>query len=241
MPTRPDERVLIINNGLLGGLVATWAECAPGLGGSPGDEPRAVLWFGPDNRPSRGKRLEAVRRQAHLCGLRLPGAMSERGCVRVESTDGPPESMSEGLRTTAMLVSALVEAASLGIGRVIWPAHAGAAEKLDADRLADTCDRALLAAQLVSIDLGRGTPLAESGLVVQTPYADLNDTQLLELALDLDAPLNACWWCLNEDVRPCGHCSSCMRWREALTRVDPSQVLPQDTLGAGSLGVEARR
>jgi hypothetical protein len=98
---------------------------------------------------------------------------------------------------------------------------------VNTDTLADVCDRALLAGQLVGLDVARlgsagdGAPMAK-GLRIETPYADLTDAQLMDLALDMDVPLHACWWCLNEDAKPCAHCSGCMRWREALAAVDPA-------------------
>ncbi len=125
-----------------------------------------------------------------------------------------------------MLLSAAIEAVSFGLSRVIWPIHAGAAKDVNTDALADVCDRALLAGQLVGLDVARAGAADGAALVrsvrIETPYADLTDAELMDLALDMDVPLNACWWCLNEDARPCAHCSGCMRWREALAAVDPA-------------------
>jgi 7-cyano-7-deazaguanine synthase in queuosine biosynthesis len=135
-----------------------------------------------------------------------------------------------------MLLSAALEAASLGLSRIIWPIHAGAAPEVDVAALADVCDRALLAGQLVGLDLARlaagATPTR--GVRIETPYADLTDAELMDLALDMDVPLHACWWCMNEDAKMCGQCSGCMRWREALRAVDPAAHLDIQVLADNS-------
>lgn len=89
--------------------------------------------------------------------------------------------------------------------------------------------------QLVGIDIARVGDAGASGVRIETPYADLTDAELMDLALDMDVPLNACWWCLNEDSEVCGQCSGCMRWREALLAVDPAGRLDIRVLAAGPL------
>ena len=133
-----------------------------------------------------------------------------------------------------MLLSAAIEAASLGLSRVIWPIHAGAAREVDTDALADVCDRALLIGQLVGLDTARAAGV--TSIHIETPYADLTDAQLMDLALDMDAPLHACWWCLNDGPAACTQCAGCMRWREALAAVDPAARLDIEVLAGGGGG-----
>ncbi|HYF15051.1 MAG TPA: hypothetical protein VD971_08290 [Phycisphaerales bacterium] len=90
------------------------------------------------------------------------------------------------------LLGALLAAAHAGFRRVVWPASAGAGESVDIDRLSQIADRALCAARYASVcaaDDGAGVEL-------ETPYAELSDRQLAELALDMGCPVDTCWWAL---------------------------------------------
>ncbi len=228
-PTNPTPGpALIINAGTLPGLLACWSEGvvrpasvhrAPQAGT---DVPSApIAWFPPDERPARARRKYAVERQVELCSL---AGFSERVVMRFDppAHAGVHETIASGAKETAMLLSAAIEAASLGLSRVLWPIHAGAAREVSVDTLADICDRALLIGQLVGLDVVRASGEQQVGLRIETPYADLIDAMLMDLALDMDVPLSAAWWCMNEDARACGQCAGCMRWREALVAVDPT-------------------
>lgn len=242
-PVDPTLRgpALIMNNGTMPGLVACWSEgvVRPAAVKKGPEQHGAVAWFPTDDRPAREKRRAAVQRQVELCAL---AGMSERSVVKFEPSVHATvhEAISSGARTTAMLLSAAVEAAGLGLTRVIWPVHAGAAREVDTDLLADVCDRALLVGQLVGLDRSRIAHGPGGGIRIETPYADLTDAQLMDLALDMDTPLHAAWWCLNDDDKACGQCAGCMRWREALVEVDPAgrldiQILATTPMGSGTL------
>jgi hypothetical protein len=223
---------LIINDGSLAGLVACWAEgvVRPAANRKPGAAQTAPMaWFPMDDRPARERRREAIGRQVELCSL---AGFSERMVMRfdVPLHAAVHEGAARGGKQSAKLFSAAVEAISLGMSRVIWPIHAGAARDVDIDALADVCDRALLVGQLVGLDAPRSADSA--ALRIETPYADLTDAQVMDLALDMDVPLHAAWWCLNEDPQPCGQCAACMRWREALAAVDPVGQLDIQVLAA---------
>lgn len=193
-----------------------------------------MAYFPVDDRPARTLRRDAVTRHVELC--RLAG-MSERQMVRCDAPAAGIAGLSEGLVTgakqSAMLISAVLEATTLGLSRVVWPIHAGASQDIDITQLADICDRAMLVAQLIGLDSTRTTDRAIS---IQTPYADLNDAQMMELALDMDVPVHNAWWCLNEQPSACGHCSACMRWHEALRTVDPAGILDIHVLTGPSGG-----
>jgi 7-cyano-7-deazaguanine synthase in queuosine biosynthesis len=185
-----------------------------------------------DDRPQRARRVAAVRRQAELCALPAP---IERSLVafdpgRPGAPGGLSEELAAGSRTTLMLAAACIQAAALGIERVVWPIHVGGHQEgsLNVDEMMDLCDRALLVSQLVSLDAPRTT--GRMGVRIQTPYVDFTDAQMMDLALDMDAPLAACWWCLNDQPEPCGHCGPCLRWRRALAAVDPVQSLRLEDL-----------
>lgn len=240
---------LIINDGSLGGLLACWAEGvvrANLVQGLTTDATASglIAWFPGDTASpaapgSIARRRSAVERQVDTCGL---GGWSDRQLIRADTLthalSGISESALAGTRQSVMLLNACLEAASRSIPRVIWPVHAGggggegAAGDLDA--LAAISDRALLIAQLMLVDSGHSRRHA---LRIETPYMDFTDAQMVDLALDMDAPLGACCLCINdpEDTpgqhgtargnNGCGQCSGCMRWREALIAVDPARAL----------------
>lgn len=219
---------LIINQGSIPGLVASWAEGVVRTRRAGAEDALPMAYFPSDDRPARPSRHEAVRRHVELCNL---GGMSERQMVRCDAPAagiaGLTEALVTGSKQSAMLISSVLEATTLGLNRVVWPIHAGAAEEIDVAQLADVCDRAMLVSQLIGIDAAR---TSDRGIVIETPYADLNDAQMVELALDMDVPIQQAWWCLNEQPAACGHCSSCMRWREALRQVDPAHTLDLQVL-----------
>lgn len=88
------------------------------------------------------------------------------------------------------------------ICRLVWPVQLGGAvgggEKPDPQRaemviqgLSDAADRALLLSRLLAMDSesafnGR---LGAGRFIIQTPYLELSDEQMVELALDMDVPL----------------------------------------------------
>ncbi|MFO0830926.1 MAG: hypothetical protein U0637_03675 [Phycisphaerales bacterium] len=94
----------------------------------------------------------------------------------------------EGEREAVSMLSACHLAASLGCARVIWPVSAAVSDSLDLDRLAAIADRALVVSRLASLDTG---PL---GVTIEAPYAELTDRQVADLALDVGAALETCWW-----------------------------------------------
>jgi hypothetical protein len=118
-----------------------------------------------------------------------------------------------------LLLDACAEVMKLGISRLVWPIHSGAASEADlrTDVLADACDRSLLAGQLASLDAPRTGP-GSRGVRIETPYADLTDRQMAEIVIDLGAPVAACWWCETSAERACAACRSCVRWSNAWKR-----------------------
>ncbi len=97
-------------------------------------------------------------------------------------------SATEGERESVAMLSACHLAASLGCSRVIWPVSAAASDSIDLDRLTAIADRALVVSRLASLD----TPPV--GVTIEAPYAELTDRQIADLALDIGAALETCWW-----------------------------------------------
>lgn len=124
-----------------------------------------------------------------------------------------------GEREAIELVAAAYEAIRRGGTRVFWPVSAAAGDSLDLDRIAQAADRALMAGRLAGLDaMLHGSP----GLTIQTPLVDLTDRQLADLAMDMDVPLEACWWW--GDAPDAQAHQARARWRSSLAAVGWSGV-----------------
>ncbi len=94
----------------------------------------------------------------------------------------------------------LLEAAQIairsGIRKVVWPIRVMRPEtRVGMDQLIDTIgntvDRAILASRLASLDADQDTAV---DVTIETPFVDLSNEQMLDLASDLAVPVEACWW-----------------------------------------------
>jgi hypothetical protein len=159
---------------------------------------------------SRG---EAVRRRADLLGFAQPITLPA-GPAKTAEGDKETDPSDPAL-TTDLLLRAGHEAIRLGVSRVVWPVHC-ATDLAAMDR---ELARARLVERLVNLDAppaeGRGAH--EPAVLFETPLLDLTDRQIAELAADLDAPLDVCWWCQKDGPAPCGRCAGCRRWEPQLT------------------------
>jgi len=99
-----------------------------------------------------------------------------------------------------MLLEAAQIAMRAGIRKVVWPIRIMRPETMLApdqttdifvDEIGAAIDRALLAARLASLDAGEDTAV---DVVIETPFVDLSNAQIAELAADLAVPLETCWW-----------------------------------------------
>ena len=146
-------------------------------------------------------REHAIRRHADLYGLDIVGGLE--GLSAPVKTSGPA--------TTRLLIDAGTAAAAAKAGRAHWCVHYGAGvdrDVVDLDAVATACDRALLASRLLALD-------AETEVRIEAPYADFSDRQLVELATDLDAPLDTCWWAIDDKKSPTATAAR-LRWTRAL-------------------------
>lgn len=236
MSVRAQTEALFVSDGGLGSLVALWRERArwPRERGAPdiradlrsvirGEPPRgsAVLCIAPAGTPGAA----AAARQSDLSGLPVIPSI-EPGQV-------------ESLSSVALLRTAEV-AVARGLSRIVWPVHLGGGSS--SEPMTTAAERAAQVAQLALLDLPRaGGPRT---LEIETPLLELSDAQVLELALELDAPLprplggaqgfhaagGACWWC-DRTQRPgaegtmCGACTGCQRWGRAWAAADPAGLM----------------
>ncbi|HYD00549.1 MAG TPA: 7-cyano-7-deazaguanine synthase [Phycisphaerales bacterium] len=190
---------LIIADGSIATLLAVWREavCRP----SDSENAKPALWAPANLAP------QAAAANAQF--VKLAGLPS--------TITGPLPATITGLSASLMLLAAGEDAAKRGIGRVVWPVQFAAAD--DATRLtqvAGAFDRALLAARLLSIDTRQA---GGQSVLIHTPFAELNDNQLLDLAADMDAPVGSAWWCEKQAEAQqsiCGRCDACSRWLAAM-------------------------
>jgi len=166
-PMSEEGGSLIISDGGLAGLVgATIAsqESAPG-----------TIWLAPAGDDNDDARTNAVAVQASVLDLGV-------------THDDPSHPGDE----TTMLLSAARAALGAGLDRVIWAIHLGGHDPdawPDLDELATRMDKALLCGRLASLEAS-----TQIGVSIETPLIDLTDRQLADLAADLAAPIETCWW-----------------------------------------------
>jgi len=101
-------------------------------------------------------------------------------------------SRAPGEQESRDLLGAAYVGAKHSCTRIFWPVSAAAGEGLDLDRIAEAHDRAILVSRLAALDAAHhGVP----GLRIDTPYLDLSDRQVADLAVDMDLPLDQSgWW-----------------------------------------------
>lgn len=184
-------KVLVLADGGLAGLLAIAAarEAVAAFHAMPrgaGDEPRPMVMFLPRDAAQTDLRAAAVRRQAARYDLELVAApMGVGGLMGGGET---------GLADSIALSLAAGLATAAGVPEVVWPAFFGRAaepDHVDLDALARACDRAVLATRMAALDAHEHRV---PSIRIKTPYADLSARQLAELALDLNVPIESCWW-----------------------------------------------
>lgn len=181
--------VLVLSDGGMASLVACAIErerVAQGIA-ERGIGPRVAVapWAlaGGGEGWERDRRIRSIARQVELLGFELMGELESRG-------RSIQERESEGLLKAAQ------HAAREGFERLVWPVQGVRAGEvgtagLDLEWTARVVDKAVLVGRLVAVDANEHQL---PGFKVEVPLADLSDEQLADLALDLDAPVQACWW-----------------------------------------------
>ncbi len=108
----------------------------------------------------------------------------------------PPEdeqvnALSNARLQTRMLTEAAYLALELGLQRVVWPIRIPQQHPDRIRAIGDAIDRALLISRLVTLD---ATDETAHEVVIETPFVDLSDAQIVELARDMAISLESCWW-----------------------------------------------
>lgn len=169
-PTGP---TLVISDGDLPSLLACAAVHESGRAQT--GPTSSAIWV---SVPGDSAQAAAARRQAELYGF----------CV-LELTASSSDALGgvEALSSTLLRAAALASAE--GLRCVIWPRNAG--ERLELPAARHAIERAELVSRLASLE---AEVLGRPAIEVRALYADLTDTQIADLALDMDLPIQTCWW-----------------------------------------------
>lgn len=188
---------LLINLGNLAGVTALALE----------PDPTAVaLWHPRLELPCGPALARAVGRQAETFGVEqvdyAPPLYQPASPVTLEA---------EGVEATILLMAAARQALQHGCRRLVWPVQVGP----EYEAMSTVLERAQLVTHLLELDL------AGEALLIEVPFAELTDAQLVEIALHADAPVHAAWWCEYDRDKPCGGCDACLRWRQVAHAATP--------------------
>ena len=141
----------------------------------------------------------AVVRQAGVYGLEVFAQQAvyppEQIAQHIEPTTDEGQATIGPIQSQILLEAARI-AMQAGIRRVVWPIRvirpeSPAQVEHFVDQIAHAVDRAVLASRLVSLDANRSTAV---DVVIETPFVDLSNDQMMDLAGDLALPIETCWW-----------------------------------------------
>lgn len=182
----------LILDGGLGSLVALScsSDDAVSIGSKRASGPSATVWLPGGYGESGRLRRDAVARQAVLLNARNLTAQTVDGLNQTTTVGGGAGGIHP---QTRLLLDAVLQARRCGCTRIVWPAHPGSgidSESIEVEKAALIVDRALLVEQLVNLDASSNA----TRISIETPYADLSDRQLAELAADVSIPLKTLWW-----------------------------------------------
>ncbi|MFO0786984.1 MAG: hypothetical protein U0573_11610 [Phycisphaerales bacterium] len=182
-------RTLVISDGSVASLLAC-AGAREAIVSAGGDEKaaRPIVLFVPVGDETNRARRQAVERQAKLYELDMADMKTDlRG-------PGAHGSFGAGLSESIHLITATYQAAQLGCDVVVWPVQFAGVS--DVEKIARASDRALLVTRLASLD---STEHGKPAVRVETPFADFTDRQMADLAIDMNVPVELCWWWEGKD------------------------------------------
>ncbi len=134
----------------------------------------------------------AVMRQSEIYQLDLYPNRSAYPPEDIESA----RAQSVGSVQSRILLEAAQLALNSGIRKVIWPVRIQRPEsefevEHAIDLIGTAVDRALLASRLASLDADIDSAV---DVVIETPFVDLSNNQMADLAQDLSLSIDSTWW-----------------------------------------------
>lgn len=187
------SKTLILSDGGLSSLVAcAVAKETAAIDGRPhaGTCVMPFWLLSASTSQARAAREKAARAQAEVFGYELweplpLGASDLPGALDIREHE------------TLSLVAAVQLAARKGCDSVLWPVQCAGPmndredEGLDLDWIARAADKAVLVSRLVAVDADAHH---KPGIKIETPYLDVTDHQLADLAAEMELPMRTCWW-----------------------------------------------
>lgn len=207
------ERTLLIADGGLPSLVAG-AMCA--------DPEHLTLWLPQSGAFTPEGPIGVVHRRAVEDQSELLGAGELVICtlpalpvtdLAETAKDGGMAARLFGLGTTRILLEACEEAVRRHCWRVIWPVVGGGS----VTEMFAAAEQADLITRLVRLGGMAGAgPKDGPDLRIELPLVDLTTDQVADLALDLDVPVESCWWAREEAGEMAPAVRSRLEWEAVL-------------------------
>lgn len=201
IPRYPTERCLLITDSGLGSLILTAMASEQSSIQSSSTDPNSkstlypAWWTSCTDMDIRIPVIDrAVEMQADL--LSLPLLRDNAGYPESDAGTQAQSVTSMGAHQNRMLLDAATLAITMGIKRVVWPIHSNSPQsgqdQIDhLEQIGQAIDRALLTARLATLD---APDYGGVEVMIETPLVDLSDSQLSDLAVDLNIPIHTCWF-----------------------------------------------
>ena len=156
------------------------------------DQPSVLIpaWWGADAQDDLDLVISAVE-PAITSHARLYALAVDLPNAAYPPEDEPMTPFAARRLQTRLLTEAAYLALESGIKRVIWPLRVAQNHPNRIKAIGDAIDRAMLVSRTVSLD---ATPDTAPEVVIETPFIDLTDAQLIDLTRDLSLPIESCWW-----------------------------------------------
>jgi len=230
IPRHPNDPALLITDAGLPSLILTaMASEQP----TKDNQKRTTLypaWW--TSQSDMDLRIPAIDRAIQMQADLLSLTITPDHAGYPEEADTRNQQSSRGVHQTRMLLDAATLAIKLGYKRVLWPIQIpntiqdtqNSAEHLN--QIATAIDRALLTARLATLDAQ-----SQGGIevTIETPLVDLTDSQLSDLAADLNIPIQSCWF--NDQSLPDAQ-EELARWTQQPTTASLLEHRPQQSAPA---------
>ncbi len=206
-------RTLVISGGGMRSLVA--------LGIAAEHEYTAGLYIH-DGRPSNVFAFEAFERQIEYfkIGQKLE-ATAPNLWVDPKTAHEPAAAPRVPLGHLQILSIASGMAIERRAHRVIWPIQAGD----DFETIGRVTELVLMVRHAMALEF-------QDEIVIETPFLDLSDKQLIELGQQMRVPWELARSCYLDGLEPCGDCIACHRRRQAF-----GQAMVEDPIYLATGGV----
>jgi hypothetical protein len=182
-----------------------------------------IAWHPAEPIAANRKRKACAEALAHARGAEfvVSEVVGRRGDEAMGlHPQGMVEVWDQQLSEIRILLDAAITAKRMGCTRVLSPWVVGP----DHARVSRALEQSLLIVELIE-------PQRESAeLLIDLPVVERSDVELIELALDLGAPLTSFWPCAHGSDEPCGSCAECRRWIAAFD--DAGIAWPYEPAGA---------